>query len=143
MGSAPSGYQLERHFGFYPESPETSYINKAAFGATNFGRNGNHGINVGIPGAGMNLGVAFAGNFADSGSPGSRMISMPRNNPLYYGNGSFGTTSSDGMTDRGRSRRTDSGSQMDNKRQYQLDLEKILNGEDSRTTLMIKNIPNK
>ncbi|KAI4331119.1 hypothetical protein MLD38_029337 [Melastoma candidum] len=35
------------------------------------------------------------------------------------------------------------GNQMDSKRQYQLDLEKILNGEDARTTLMIKNIPNK
>ncbi|KAL8506276.1 hypothetical protein ACS0TY_017228 [Phlomoides rotata] len=144
VGSAPTGYQLERHFGFYPESPETSYINKAAFGSTNFGRNsGNHAMNVGIPGAAMNIGVAFAGNFADSGSPSSRMISMPRNSPLYYGNGSFGATSSDGMIDRGRSRRSDSGSQMDNKKQYQLDLEKILNCEDTRTTLMIKNIPNK
>ncbi|KAL1561061.1 Protein MEI2-like 2 [Salvia divinorum] len=32
---------------------------------------------------------------------------------------------------------------MDNKRQYLLDLEKIRSGEDTRTTLMIKNIPNK
>lgn len=144
VGSAPSGYQLERHFGFYPESPETSYINKAAFGATNFVRNsGNNAMNVGIPGAAMNIGVAFAGNFTESGSTSSRMISIPRNSPLYYGNGSFGATSGDGMIDRGRSRRGDGGSQVDNKKQYQLDLEKILNCEDTRTTLMIKNIPNK
>jgi hypothetical protein len=31
----------------------------------------------------------------------------------------------------------------DNKIQYQLDIEAILRGEDKRTTLMIKNIPNK
>lgn len=136
VGSAPSGIQLERHFGFYPDSPEMSYIKQAAgLGVSNIGRNsGNHA---------MNVGVAFAGNFADSGSPSSRMMSMPRNSPIFYGNGFFGATSSDVMTDRGRSRRVDSGSQMDNKKQYQLDLEKIVNGEDSRTTLMIKNIPNK
>lgn len=36
-----------------------------------------------------------------------------------------------------------SGIEMDSKKQFQLDLEKIINGEDTRTTLMIKNIPNK
>lgn len=143
VGSAPSGVQLERHLGFFPDSPETSYINQAAFGVTNFGRNsGNHAVNVGVPGA-VNIGVSFSGNYTDSGSPSSRMMSMTRNGPIYYGNGSFGTSSNDGMIDRGRSRRAESGSQMDNKKQYQLDLEKIMSGEDNRTTLMIKNIPNK
>ncbi|KAK6142286.1 hypothetical protein DH2020_022634 [Rehmannia glutinosa] len=99
-------------------------------------------VNVGVPGA-MNIGVGFAGNFTDSGSPSSRLMSMSRNGSLFYGNGSFGAASNDGIIDRGRSRRSESGSQMDNKKQYQLDLEKIVNGDDSRTTLMIKNIPNK
>ncbi|KAK6142296.1 hypothetical protein DH2020_022644 [Rehmannia glutinosa] len=89
------------------------------------------------------LRVGFAGNFTDSGSPSSRLMSMSRNGSLFYGNGSFGAASNDGIIDRGRSRRSESGSQMDNKKQYQLDLEKIVNGDDSRTTLMIKNIPNK
>ncbi|KAK4420938.1 protein MEI2-like 2 [Sesamum alatum] len=142
VGSAPSGIQLDRHFGFFPDSPETSYINQAAFGVTNFGHNGKHAVNVGAPG-GMNIGVAFAGSFTDSSSPSPRMMSMPRNGPIYYGSGSFGATSNDGIIDGGRSRRLESGSQMDNKKQYQLDLEKIVNGEDIRTTLMIKNIPNK
>ncbi|KAI3457068.1 hypothetical protein Pfo_013731 [Paulownia fortunei] len=146
VGSAPSGIQLERHFGFFPESPESTYINQATFGVTNFGHNnGNRAVSIGAPGA-MNIGVAFAGNFPESGSPSSRMMSMSRNGPIYFGNGSFGgmgATINDGIIDRGRSRRADSGSQMDNKKQYQLDLEKITNGEDIRTTLMIKNIPNK
>ncbi|GFP78746.1 protein mei2-like 2 [Phtheirospermum japonicum] len=138
VGSAPSGIQMERHFGFYPESPETSssaYLNQAAFGLTNYPRSS----------GAMNIGVAFAaGNFGD-GSPSSRLMSTSRNGPLYYGNGSFGAMGNDGLMDRGRSsRRPDSGGQMDNnKKQFQLDLEKIANSEDSRTTLMIKNIPNK
>ncbi|KAL2476593.1 Protein MEI2-like 5 [Abeliophyllum distichum] len=146
VGSAPSGIQLERHFGFFPESPETSYMNPA-FGPTNFGRNnGNHAMNMGVPGA-MNIGVPYAGNFTESSSPSSRMMSMSRNGPIYFGNSSYGgmgVTGNDALIgDRGRSRRADSGSHMDNKKQYQLDLEKIINGEDTRTTLMIKNIPNK
>ncbi|GAB2220354.1 hypothetical protein Droror1_Dr00008001 [Drosera rotundifolia] len=46
--------------------------------------------------------------------------------------------------ERVRSRRSDSSSsQADNKKQFELDLDRISRGEDNRTTLMIKNIPNK
>ncbi|XP_073061026.1 protein MEI2-like 5 isoform X1 [Primulina eburnea] len=145
VGSAPSGIQIERNFGLFPESPETSYVSQV-YGINNFGYNsGNHAMNIGGPGN-MNTGIAFARNFTESGSPHSRMIPMARNGPLYFGNGSFGGIGgiiNDGLIDRTRSRRTESGGQIDNKRQYQLDLEKIVNGEDNRTTLMIKNIPNK
>jgi RNA recognition motif-containing protein len=62
-------------------------------------------------------------------------------NPIYQGPGSFGL---DNSIDRGRTRRVDSSAlQADNRKQYQLDLEKIRKGDDTRTTLMIKNIPNK
>lgn len=46
----------------------------------------------------------------------------------------------------GSSRRGDGGGDRgfgDGKRQFVLDLERILRGDDSRTTLMLKNIPNK
>lgn len=50
----------------------------------------------------------------------------------------------DSPGERMRNRRNDtSANQSDNKRQYELDVDCILRGEDSRTTLMIKNIPNK
>ncbi|XP_026666298.1 protein MEI2-like 4 isoform X3 [Phoenix dactylifera] len=50
----------------------------------------------------------------------------------------------DAPNDRIRSRRSEaSANQCDNKKQYELDIERIVHGEDSRTTLMIKNIPNK
>ncbi|KAI4343452.1 hypothetical protein L6164_010797 [Bauhinia variegata] len=46
--------------------------------------------------------------------------------------------------DRARSRRNEGGSkQADNTKQYELDIDRIKRGEDNRTTLMIKNIPNK
>ncbi|KAJ6853147.1 protein MEI2-like 4 isoform X2 [Iris pallida] len=50
----------------------------------------------------------------------------------------------DVSSERVRSRRNDSNAnQGENKKQYELDIERILHGEDLRTTLMIKNIPNK
>ncbi|GER29216.1 RNA-binding protein [Striga asiatica] len=98
VGSAPSPsgvHQIERHFGFFPESPETtSYVmNQSNFGVANFGQS--NGKSSGL----TNLGVAFAGSsFGESGSPGSRMMmSISRNGPLYFGNGSFGSMG-DGYT---------------------------------------------
>ncbi|KAL6634456.1 hypothetical protein ACP70R_027127 [Stipagrostis hirtigluma subsp. patula] len=50
----------------------------------------------------------------------------------------------DSPGERMRSRRNESSAnQSDNKRQYELDVERIMRGDDNRTTLMIKNIPNK
>ncbi|KAJ8534536.1 hypothetical protein K7X08_016264 [Anisodus acutangulus] len=126
VGSAPSANPLDRHFGFFPESPQKSYIN---------------------PLGAMNMGVALTGNFTESSSPSSRMMPLTRNGLMFFGNGSYGgagTVNGEGLIERGRSRKIESGgNQIDNKKQYQLDLEKIIRGEDTRTTLMIKNIPNK
>ncbi|XP_030539442.1 protein MEI2-like 4 [Rhodamnia argentea] len=53
-------------------------------------------------------------------------------------------TSFDPSNERTRNRRNDGASnQVDNKKQYELDIDRIMRGEDNRTTLMIKNIPNK
>lgn len=72
-------------------------------------------------------------------SPQQRCHMLPGRNHLIPMSGSF-----DASNDRIRNRRTDVGAnQADNKKQYELDIERILRGEDSRTTLMIKNIPNK
>ncbi|XXG47145.1 hypothetical protein AAC387_Pa02g1836 [Persea americana] len=50
----------------------------------------------------------------------------------------------DAPNERVRSRRNEANSnQADNKKQYELDFDRILRREDTRTTLMIKNIPNK
>ncbi|XP_022860739.1 protein MEI2-like 4 isoform X3 [Olea europaea var. sylvestris] len=53
-------------------------------------------------------------------------------------------SSFDSPTERNRGRRNEgSSSQSDNKKQFELDIDRIVCGEDKRTTLMIKNIPNK
>ncbi|CAH9129699.1 unnamed protein product [Cuscuta epithymum] len=53
-------------------------------------------------------------------------------------------TSFDSPNGRVRSRRSEGTlSQTENKKQFELDIDRILRGEDKRTTLMIKNIPNK
>ncbi|KAJ4827406.1 hypothetical protein Tsubulata_006461 [Turnera subulata] len=49
----------------------------------------------------------------------------------------------DAPNERTRSRRNEGSMNQADKKQYELDIDRILRGEDSRTTLMIKNIPNK
>ncbi|KAL9232240.1 hypothetical protein vseg_007370 [Gypsophila vaccaria] len=133
VGSAPSGiHQFERHFGFFPESPETSYLNPGGFGRVNVGpRSANYMMNV----------HPHAGNMLEAGSPSFRMMSSPRLGSVFLGNGPYSGLPE---SDRSRTRRMESNlNQADAKKQFQLDLEKIAACEDSRTTLMIKNIPNK
>ncbi|XP_075092553.1 protein MEI2-like 2 [Nicotiana tabacum] len=146
VGSAPSGIPLDRHLGLFSESPETSYMHQVAYGSPGSSHNnGSHVMSIGGLGA-MNMGVSLAGNFTESGSPSPRMMPLARNGHLLFGNGSYrgiGMANSEGLTERGRSRGVETGNEIDNKKQYQLDLKRIMSGEDSRTTLMIKNIPNK
>jgi hypothetical protein len=151
VGSAPSGAPFESHFGFLPESPETSFMNQVRFGNIgNIGTNRNGGglmMNMASR-ASLNPVSSLSGSLSDNNSANFRpILSSPRlsqpffGNPTYQGPGYFGLDSS---MDRGRNRRVDSSVfQADSKKQYQLDLEKIRKGEDTRTTLMIKNIPNK
>ncbi|KAK9150820.1 hypothetical protein Syun_009129 [Stephania yunnanensis] len=147
VGSAPSGVHFERHFGFFPESPETSYMSPPVnYGGMGFNRNeGNFMMNMGTR-ATVNSGASLSGNMPENGSA-FRVMPSSRMGPLYMGSGPYlgpGASSIEGLAERGRSRRVESnGSQIDSKKQYQLDLDKIINGEDIRTTLMIKNIPNK
>jgi hypothetical protein len=49
----------------------------------------------------------------------------------------------DAPGERARSRRNEGSTSQADKKQYELDIDRILQGEDNRTTLMIKNIPNK
>ncbi|XP_077212120.1 MEI2-like protein 1 isoform X2 [Tasmannia lanceolata] len=49
----------------------------------------------------------------------------------------------DSPNERVRSRRNEANSNQADKKQYELDIDRILHGEDTKTTLMIKNIPNK
>lgn len=145
VGSAPSGIPFERHFGHYHESPETLFMSPpSSFGGMGLGH-----VDRGVLGArgAINTGISVPGNISENGSPAFSTMSSPRLSPIFLGNGhfpGFGPANMESLTERARSRRVEhNGSQIDSKKQFQLDLEKILSGEDSRTTLMIKNIPNK
>ncbi|KAK4440118.1 protein MEI2-like 5 [Sesamum alatum] len=119
IGSAPSGVPLERQFGYFQESSKASLKSPSFDGV--------------------------APIYKDRGFMGN-MVS-PRLSPVFLGNGHFprvAASNAEGLAERGKSRRIESnGTQIDIKKQFQLDLDKIRSGEDTRTTLMIKNIPNK
>ncbi|XP_011096479.1 protein MEI2-like 5 isoform X1 [Sesamum indicum] len=119
IGSAPSGVPLERQFGYFQESSKASLKSPSFDGVAPIYKD-----------------RSFTGN----------MVS-PRLSPVFLGNGHFpgvAVSNMEGLAERGKSRRIESnGTQIDNKKQFQLDLDKIRSGEDTRTTLMIKNIPNK
>ncbi|KAL5731950.1 Protein MEI2-like 2 [Ranunculus cassubicifolius] len=139
VGSAPSGVPFERHFGFFPESSESSFMSPSSYGSIG---EGGFIRTVGARSP-MSNGVSLTGNMPENGSPVFRMMSSPRLSPMFLGGGPYSGLTS-GNIESGRIRRVDNNmSQMDNKKQYQLDLDKIVSGEDTRTTLMIKNIPNK
>ncbi|KAG0495639.1 hypothetical protein HPP92_000330 [Vanilla planifolia] len=65
---------------------------------------------------------------------------------MLHGRNTIGSLPSgyDVSVERVRNRQSDGiACQTDNKKQFELDIDRIIRGEDSRTTLMIKNIPNK
>ncbi|KAG7542413.1 RNA recognition motif domain [Arabidopsis thaliana x Arabidopsis arenosa] len=119
VGSAPSG--------FFPRSPETSSM---AFRGTSGHMNAQR-------------------NLRETSSPSFKMLSSPRFSQLFMGNDSYHLpvptmASIDDPFEVGRNQQFNSNvNQVDIKIQFQLDLSKIMRGEDPRTTLMIKNIPNK
>lgn len=145
VGSAPSGVPFERRFGFLPESPETSFMNHVSYGGINVGhKDGNYMVNMG---GSVNAGITIPRNMSENVQSNFRMRSSPRLSPVFLGSGPYPglpPTTMESLTDRGRSRRVENnGNQVDSKKQFLLDLDKIKGGEDTRTTLMIKNIPNK
>ncbi|VVB12634.1 unnamed protein product [Arabis nemorensis] len=119
VGSAPSG--------LFPRSPETS--------------------SMGFRGASGNMNAPR--NTRENVSTSFNVLSSPRHSQLFMGNGSYPwpvarMASTDDSFEDGRGQQFDSNTnQVDSKQQFQLDLTKIMSGEDLRTTLMIKNIPNK
>eukprot|EP00250_Pteridium_aquilinum_P017246 c23527_g1_i2 orf=613-3420(-) len=148
VGSAPSGDPsfLERQFAYLRESPETSFFNPGSVAAMSIpGSTGTRMMSLGGAHS-LNTGsLGTNGLFEAGSSPSLGMISPHRRNHMFQTSGLMMGGYFDMLSaDRARIRRTDSSvSQADNKKQYQLDIERILRGEDIRTTLMIKNIPNK
>ncbi|KAL2473724.1 Protein MEI2-like 5 [Forsythia ovata] len=125
VGSAPSGVPSGHHFGFYQESLKTAFMSP------------------GFKGAGVvHNGQGFKLNMSENHSLVSNVMSSPRLCPVFLGTGHFpglAASNVEGL-EVGMCRQVDSnGNHIHNKKHFQLDLDKIKNGEDNRTTLMIKN----
>ncbi|KAJ6791946.1 protein MEI2-like 2 isoform X4 [Iris pallida] len=147
VGSAPSGIPFERQYGYFPESPDTTFMSPVTFGGICSSRNdGSLSVNMGVR-APVTPSLTFSRNISENGLPNFRVMPSQRVRSTFYGNTPYSGLGSIGFespVDRSRVRRVDiNGSLLDSKKQYQIDLEKIARGEDTRTTLMIKNIPNK
>lgn len=71
--------------------------------------------------------------------------SLHPRSPMYAGRGHAipMMNSVDSPHERSRSRRNEGSVNHADKKQFELDIDRIIRGEDKRTTLMIKNIPNK
>ncbi|KAK1309996.1 Protein MEI2-like 4 [Acorus calamus] len=123
-----TGFPLHQHY--VGSAPDASVFHPGSLGRTGFSGGStmhpmdfaSHNMqNIGLP------------------SPQQRCHMFHGRNPLIPMPSNY-----DAPNERVRSRRIDaSAHQADNKKQYELDIERIIHGEDVRTTLMIKNIPNK
>ncbi|GLU20811.1 hypothetical protein SLE2022_369930 [Rubroshorea leprosula] len=139
IGSAPpvnSPFWDRRH-AYAGESPDTGF---------HLGSLGN----IGFPGSSPSHPVEIASHSIFSHAAGSNGVVhspqqmchlLPGRNPVISMPGSF-----ESPNERVRNfshRRNESNPNNADKKQYELDIDRIIHGEDSRTTLMIKNIPNK
>ncbi|KAF5743649.1 hypothetical protein HS088_TW08G00234 [Tripterygium wilfordii] len=145
IGSAPAVNPslLERQHGYIAESPKASGFQLGSL------RNG--GFPIGSPShpaeiASRNI-FSHGGNYMEMNnnaalhSPQQMLHIFPRRNPMISAPASF-----DPSNERVRNfsqRRNEFNSNYADKKQYELNIDHILHGEDCRTTLMIKNIPNK
>lgn len=144
VGSAPGANSIwDRRQAYAGESPEASGFHPGSLGNMRIPNNSPHSLE-------------FAHNMFPHVGGHSMDLSIPHKNVglqahhqrcmMFPGRGQMVPVmnSFDQPTERPRSRRNESSSnQVDNKKQYELDIDRIMRGDDNRTTLMIKNIPNK
>ncbi|GAA0145932.1 RNA metabolism protein [Lithospermum erythrorhizon] len=139
VGSAPSVNPslLERHNVFAGKSPDASVFNPGSLGSMR------------IPGGSPNFMDFVPRNmFGSMELPTLKNLQMhPQNQRcmMVPGRGQMVSmmSSYDSPSERTRSRRNDGSSSQGDNRKFELDIDRIMRGDDKRTTLMIKNIPNK
>eukprot|EP00250_Pteridium_aquilinum_P018523 c24119_g1_i1 orf=729-3338(+) len=147
VGSAPvTAFPiLDNHQAYYREPFDVASASGSLGAALGFG--GRHSMEFSTSSSlsGLTSGTLLGNGLADPGvcpTPLSiarqhkgDLFSKTMRDPLM--------TQSEWVMERGRSRKTDNAVTHHDKKQYELDIQRIMRGEDSRTTLMIKNIPNK
>ncbi|KAJ9563939.1 hypothetical protein OSB04_009099 [Centaurea solstitialis] len=146
VGSAPSVNPSiwDRRHSYAGESPDASVFHPGSLGNMRVPGNSPHPLDF----VSHNIFPRMGGNSMDLPIPSKNigLASHHQNSVMFPGRGQMipMMNSFDSASDRARSRRNEgSSNQADNKKQFELDLDRIMRGEDRRTTLMIKNIPNK
>ncbi|KAK1365573.1 RNA recognition motif 1 in plant MEI2-like protein [Heracleum sosnowskyi] len=143
-GSAPSvdrSHGDRRHV-YAGESPDTSSFQPGFLGNMGITRNPLHPLELVSP----NIFPGFGGNCLDLPIASKVLQSPQQSSMMYLSNSQMYPRISpfDSSRERLKGRRNEGlSSQADNKKQYELDIDRIIRGEDKRTTLMLKNIPNK
>lgn len=144
VGSAPSVNLWDRQHAYPGESPDATVFHPGSLGNMRISGNSPHPLEF-VP---RSMFPRTGGNCMDVSIPSrSNGLHPPQQTCMIYparGQMIPVINSFDSPNERTRIRRTDGNlSQTDNKKQFELDVERIAHGEDNRTTLMIKNIPNK
>ncbi|XP_068327228.1 protein MEI2-like 4 isoform X1 [Pyrus communis] len=146
VGSAPVVIPSlwDRRQSYGGESPEASGLHPGSLGNMRISNNSPHSMefvshNMFPHVGGNSMDLPIAHKNAGLQAHHQRCMMFPGRGQMIPMMNAF-----DPPTERARSRRNEgSVNQGDNKKQYELDVDRIMRGEDNRTTLMLKNIPNK
>ncbi|KAM3303841.1 protein MEI2-like 4 isoform X3 [Capsicum chacoense] len=148
VGSAPSVNRSlslwDRRHAYAGESPDSSGFHPGSLGSMRISGNSPHPLefiphNVLSRTGGSCIDLPMSSSNVGLHSHQQRSLMFPSRGQIIPMINSF-----DSPNERMRSRRNEgNSSQADNKKQFELDIERIARGDDKRTTLMIKNIPNK
>ncbi|KAL6569242.1 hypothetical protein OROHE_003523 [Orobanche hederae] len=146
VGSAPSVNPSvwDRRHPYAGDSADAAIFHPGSLGNMSISGNSPHPLEF-VP---RNIFPRAGGNCMDVPIP-SKNIGLhphPRRCMLFPGRSQMLPimSSFDSPNERTRNRKNEGSlSQADNKKQFDLDIDRIVRGEDKRTTLMIKNIPNK
>ncbi|THG21671.1 hypothetical protein TEA_000300 [Camellia sinensis var. sinensis] len=147
VGSAPSVNPSiwDRRHTYAGESPDASGFHPGSLGNMRISGKSPHHLEF----VSQNMFPRVGGNCMDLSIP-SKNIGLRSHHPgcmMFPGRCQMippMMSSFDSPNERARNHRIEGGSnQADNKKQFELDIDRIMRGEDNRTTLMIKNIPNK
>ncbi|KAA8529975.1 hypothetical protein F0562_034421 [Nyssa sinensis] len=146
VGSAPSVNPSiwDRRHAYAGESPDASGFHPGSLGSMRISGNSPHPLDF----VSHNIFPHVSGSCLDLPIPSKNvgLHSHHQRCPMFPGRGQMipMMSSFDPPNERARPRRNEGNSnQADNKKQFELDIDRIMRGEDNRTTLMIKNIPNK
>ncbi|KAL3500957.1 hypothetical protein ACH5RR_035406 [Cinchona calisaya] len=145
VGSAPSMNPLwDRQYTYAGESPDASVFHSGSLGNIRISGNSSHSLEF-VP---CSIFPSAGGSCVDLTVPSKNVgfKSLPQRCMMFPARGQMipMMNTFDSTSERTRNHRNEgSSSQADNKKQFELDIDRIARGEDKRTTLMIKNIPNK